>query len=478
MIRSVVLTALLGHLFTFVTAQHETDKWYFGNVGDGLDFTGLCEPAVLDNGNFSGFEGCATIADRNTGELLFYTNSQSVIGRNHAQMPNGNLHVPGAAWENTVTQVIITPRPSIDDQFYIFTNQVQGGSQGGQGMRMALVDMNLNNGNGDVVFKDSVIYGQTVSEKVTAIRHANGSDIWVIGHAYPGNEFFAIRLTPQGPQYPPVLSAVGKHYSNSTMDCIGEMKSNPSGDRIAVATSGQPHIELFQFDRSSGSVSVPIVINSPELTSSQNSWLYGVSFSPDGSKLYAGRKNSGGGIPSLIQVDVSSNDSTQIAASYTVISMLDGIYSVQLAPNGKIYTRRAGYHLGAINHPDSAGLACDFDPSAVVFQLVPQAAGAWGFNNNIALVDYPCSESTGLREAVSNFSYRIYPVPTQGMVVVQCEGINETVQLVVRDALGREFQRQLFVGPNTTIHLPFPGVWVLELWNEHACIGHRRVIVE
>lgn len=473
---SLVLVLLSCALTT--SAQHETDKWYFGSDGEGLDFTDHCDAVALYDGETNGFEGCATVADRNTGELLFYTNSQSVVGRDHLQMPNGNLHVPGAAGESTITQVLITARPGSQSQYYLFTNQVQGGFFGGGGMRLACVDMTLNNGFGDVLFKDSVIYADTVSEKVIAVRHANDTDLWVIGHGYPNDEFFAIRMTPQGPEYPAVLSHVGKHYHNFTMDCLGEMKADPIGDKIAVVTAGQPHIELFQFNRTSGVVSGPVVINSPEISGGGNSWLYGVSFSPDGTKLYAGRKNFGIGVPSLIQVDVSSFDSLQIAASYAVISTLDSIYSVHLAANGKIYTRRSGLYLGAINHPDNAGLTCDFDPQAVMFQGVPSLMGTWGFNNNITLLNYPCIKPIGMVDGEQVAHMSVYPVPSDGTITLRLERIPQGREIVLRDVLGRTFDRQRIWDLNTTLTIAHSGVWIIELWDEFTCISTQRVIVE
>jgi len=471
---SIPCTLLVGPSI----AQHETDKWYFGNGGEGLDFTDRCEPAVLDDGNFSGFEGCATVADRNNGEVLFYTNSQSVIGRNHMQMPNGNLHVPGAGFENTITQVLITSRPGTVDQFYLFTNQVQGGFFGGGGMRMACVDMTLNSGFGDVVFKNSIIYADTVSEKVTAVRHANGSDIWVIGHGHPNDEFFAVHIGPQGPVSSPVLSHVGKRYGPYSMDCLGEMKADPIGDKIAVVTSGKPHIELFRFNRSTGVVSDPMLINSPEIGSSGSSWLYGVSFSPNGSKLYAGRKNFGNGAPSLMQVDVSNYDSLSIAGSYSVISTLDSVYSVHLAPNGKVYARRAGNFLGAINHPDNAGLACDFDPHAVVFAQQPGPMGTWGFNNNIALVDYPCLGYNGIVDDEQGPRSRISPIPSSGTITLHLKIIPKSAQVFIRDMVGRLVQLHRITDQDTDLTLPHSGVWFVELWGDGAPLAVHRVVAE
>ena len=86
--------------------QNQANLWYFGN-GVGLDFNGECGPTVLTDGKINGFEGCVTISDPVTGQLLFYTNSDSVWNRNHRSMPAGQFVSNG----KTITQVIILQKP-------------------------------------------------------------------------------------------------------------------------------------------------------------------------------------------------------------------------------------------------------------------------------------------------------------------------------------------------------------------------------
>ena len=396
------------------SGQHQADKWYFGYVGEGLDFSQECEPVVLYDGAILGWEGVSSISDPMTGDLLFYTNSEWIWNKDHQHMPNGYIQPIGVTQsQNTITQVLSVPFPGNDSLYYVFTNQIQGGF-GGFGMRLACVDISLNAGNGDVIFKDSIIYAEVVSEKLTAVPHANSTDIWVVGHEDEGNSFFAFLIGNSGLQFPPIISTVGKIHSG--MDHLGEMKASPDGTKLAVATSEHSDIELFDFDRSNGTISNPIRVAAPPgLAVPQNSWWYGVSFSPDNSKLYAGKQNFGDGTQSIIQVDVSSSDSAIINASKVVISTLDSVFSLQLAPNGKIYTRRSGNYLGALNNPNADGLACDFDPYAIDFGEAPGGfAGVWGLNNYIALEDYPClgtAQIAGSPKPPDAFTIQPGPMP-------------------------------------------------------------------
>src|ERR1700675_989300 len=63
--------------------QKEANIWYFGYEA-GLDFNSGV-PVALTNSAMDQFEGCSSIADSN-GNLLFYTDGQTVWNKNHVQM--------------------------------------------------------------------------------------------------------------------------------------------------------------------------------------------------------------------------------------------------------------------------------------------------------------------------------------------------------------------------------------------------------
>lgn len=90
------LTFILLFMFftSYIQAQHPEAKranyWYFGN-GAGLDFSNG-SPVAITNGQLDSWESCASISDIN-GNLLFYTDGDTVWTRNHTVMPNGTgLH--------------------------------------------------------------------------------------------------------------------------------------------------------------------------------------------------------------------------------------------------------------------------------------------------------------------------------------------------------------------------------------------------
>ena len=46
-----------------------------------------------------------------------------------------------------------------------------------------------------MAFKDSILYPSPVTEKLAAIRHSNGIDIWIIGHEYNSNKYLSFLVT-------------------------------------------------------------------------------------------------------------------------------------------------------------------------------------------------------------------------------------------------------------------------------------------
>ena len=144
------------------SAQKEANHWYFG-FGAGLDFSS--GTVVVDtNTNMNAGEGCSVISN-SSGDLLFYTNGESVWDRNHQTMPNG-MGILGN--DNSTQAALIIPLPKSDSLYYIFTTESSG--QPG-GFRYSVVDMTLNGGLGDVITgSKNTLLITPVTEQVAATK--------------------------------------------------------------------------------------------------------------------------------------------------------------------------------------------------------------------------------------------------------------------------------------------------------------------
>lgn len=165
------------HYALLAQAQLEHRHWHFG-FGAGLDM-GTATPTALSNGALSTDEGVASIADAN-GQLLFYANGERIWDRSHAVMPNG-----GSLQGHYSSQsVLIVPFPEDAQRYYVFTTPAMAGTYGGpDNLAYSVVDMTARDGLGDVMVLNQPLAGPVV-EKLTATRHANGREVWVLAHGW------------------------------------------------------------------------------------------------------------------------------------------------------------------------------------------------------------------------------------------------------------------------------------------------------
>jgi len=424
-------------------AQLYGHVWQFGeNVG--LDFnTGTCIPAVLTDGQNEGFEGCASVCDAN-GSLLFYTNSATIWNAGHAPMPNGQV-APGLT---SLSQVLIVQVPGSATDHVVVTTTTQAGTA--DGARYHAVDMSLAGGNGDVVSANNPMYAGTTTEHVAATRHANGIDVWVLLHDYPSNAFLAYLLTGSGALASPVVSNVGPAFApcNSNVNARGEMKFSVDGSRLAIAGNGVGNgfgpsadstnmLALFHFDNASGIVSDPL-----ELPFARGD--FGLSFSPDGTKLYGCTWKALNFITAdtnlLYQFDLSSGDPAIIADSRVTLwsaPTSEPFGSLKLAPDGRIYVARnnSGY-LGVIRFPDLPGTACDYQHEG---RHLNGAICRFGLNNYIEYVD--CGTIPTAVEDADAQPFNVSPNPASTTVRLRGTIPHGAALVIVSDAAGRIVQR-------------------------------------
>ncbi|MEO6302062.1 MAG: PKD domain-containing protein, partial [Bacteroidia bacterium] len=335
-------------LITIITnvsfAQNETKKWYFGAQA-GLDFV-PASPAILTNGVINTLEGCASIAD-NTGALLFYTDGITIWNKLHLVMANGN----GLFGNSSSTQSgIIVKQPGNTNIYFVFTVDAQAAPNG---LRYSTVDMNLAAGNGSVTVKNILL--QTPStEKITAVRHCNGVDVWVVSHDWLSNNFRCFLVTAAGVGAA-VNTAIGTVHNGSNANTLGYLKCSPNGRKLGLAIHDAPFnsFELYDFNNSTGAVSNPLILGNTF------NWAYGVEFSPDGTKLYGTTYGAG---YRLFQWDVCAPTNAAILASQLLVATTPVFpFALQLAANGKIYlSRYQTTTCGVINNPNTLGLGCNY----------------------------------------------------------------------------------------------------------------------
>lgn len=365
------LSCFLVFFFLQTIAQQQANIWYFGYHG-GLDFSSGT-PTILTDGQVYTIEGVASISDAN-GNLLFYTDGVTVWNRTHAVMPNGNNLF---GHESTSQSAIIVPKLNDPSRYYVFTLDAQGQPHG---FNYSIVNMSLDGGLGDVEIKNVSLLA-LAGEKITAVKHCNGKDIWVIIHGWDSDAFYVYLITTSGINATPVVSHTGSFISPvGNLSGLGCMKASPNGKKLALAHTGLA-ADLCDFDNSTGIVSNAVSLFLPTEAYSNFAGPYGVEFSSNSKLLYLSvdyYNLSGNLLSAVLQYDASLPDILSIQASKKIVYQeashgTAGTYgSLQMAPDGKIYLAEISQpFLSVINRPDSIGASCQFVHAQQFLQSPP-----------------------------------------------------------------------------------------------------------
>ena len=358
------LLCILFILPLFVAGQSAADWWYFG-VNAGLHFTPTGPVAVLD-GQLNSTQGCSSISDE-FGNLLFYSKGDEIWDASHNPMLNsagliGNSGGNPAAGDASQNSYIV-PRPDHPSEYYHFQIKRLGGG----GLFYSKIDMTLNGGLGGVVLAEkNVPLIDSTTEMITCLRKPNNIDFWVVALRKPGDTAYAFEITSAGINTTPVLSNTGLPLIQQ--DQLGYLKGSQQNDKIAmtmywamIEQTNPFQVHLFDFDNATGQMTYDYGIT-PSL---QDTFNYGVEFSPNGNFLYV----QSWILSDLRQYDLSSGDPALVSASEQMVGIGytgTGGGALQLGPDGKIYVARgAAPLLACVNFPNDPGPLCGYDHDAV-----------------------------------------------------------------------------------------------------------------
>lgn len=384
--------------------------WAFG-YGYGLDFSNGNPVSFLSN---ISDERCAATACDENGQLLFYTNGDTVWNKNGEIMPGSQtallpnpFSTDGGTRTGYIQGALIVPVVGNADQYYIFSMESLAlildeainpvGSTlytHSQRLFYSIVDMTLDNGKGDIVANKKGILLDSLLGAPLIAAPGNGCNIWLITHDMNIPQFRSYEISGSGINELPVISNSG-NINAELMDSVAfrinwvytmaSMKMSPDNRKLALCSynyfnnSGQNDLglEIHDFDPATGILSNSITLDS----------VIGYTaacFSPDNSKLYA---NRGAGLadPAYVgaidQYDLSQPTLTDIVNSRVVL--LDSAMAnsdMKIGPDGKIYTNAVRIDsICRIDYPNLPGTACNFVPNvmSLLHNNVPAFVGPY-----------------------------------------------------------------------------------------------------
>jgi hypothetical protein len=373
------------------SAQKHDNIWVMGYEGGNQspdnDYFGISvldfssgELEISDNQTIEmNISDANTTFSNNNGELLYYCNGIYIEDASFQTMLNGEgLN----EWEdhglNLPQGVLALPFPGNEDKSVLLNAEkgyIPGWSLEVVGLYYSIINMNGNNGLGEVVLKrepliiDTLEYG-----KLTATRHANGRDWWVLINESHTNRFYKILLDPTG-----ISVHDNQTVGMPTEQGLGQAVFSPDGTMYVMYNSvsvelGQ-FIEVYDFDRCTGLLS-----NHRRMHLEETAYSGGVAISPNSRYLYVSSYEY------IYQFDLWASD---IESTKITVAVYDGyqspfgskFYLAQLAPDGKIYLNCPNGEnvLHVIHNPDEQGLACNVEQHGIQLPTY----------NGISLPNYP-----------------------------------------------------------------------------------------
>ncbi|WP_375563412.1 hypothetical protein ACE193_25390 (plasmid) [Bernardetia sp. OM2101] len=335
-------------------------KWYFGKNA-GLDFT-TTPPTPLMDGKTTAGEGLSLISDEN-GDLLFYTDGQTVWNSNHQIFDDGT----GLITTRSSSQgIMVIEKPQTPNRYYIF--HTTGAETYNVKLYYTEVEIGAIYPQGRVIDKNIPIGSQLVfTERLGAITKSNGIDYWLLIKQTNSDKFYTYSITQNGVDVTNPIISVGLNVSNTT----GEIAFSSDGQQVGISTGFGPAsgvVEVYTFDRNTGSLG-SLVFKDQDLENA-----YGIEFSPNSKLLYVSSRELTTKI--LYQYDLEANDiatSKIIIAEGTEIAS-NGPYAcchlgnLQTAPDGKIYWAKWNIgSMGVINNPNERGrIPCGYVDEGII----------------------------------------------------------------------------------------------------------------
>ncbi|MFN5309027.1 MAG: hypothetical protein ACK5C0_06180, partial [Candidatus Kapaibacterium sp.] len=382
--------------FLPVFSQNENKHWVFlTNEGSTLVTTSLIfEDSIVKKKlfpsqkfSYSNKKGFATISDKKTGELLFYTLEDSVFTHLHTPIGMINYTAQGTLshmnWyaHNILIVPFSTDNATAESKkyyiFHRFTISIK------YSFGYSIIDMS--DGLGTIITKNIPLRDSIIGSVTGTIDCATGN-YWVIVPDANHRKFYSYRITKNGIDSVPIISDFKERIrptnSHKSVQAIGYCKLSPDGTKLFAHTStvntDYNSFYVYDFDKKTGIVSNGRELLKEKITPFNNESV--CSFSSNNKVLYVKTYK----LP-LYQYDISGekiilHDSLQLETGKGG--------DMQLGMDKKIY-----YGQYVIHSPNTLGKGCDI-------RIFDTTIRAITYPN---MMEHTMSDSYGLAGMRSNY---------------------------------------------------------------------------
>lgn len=302
------------------------------------------------------------------GNLQFYSSGCNVINSQNEIIENGDDLSSGFFQNYYCKQnstgylsyqgIISLPKPGKTGEYILIHNR-QYLEHDSIDFLYSCTDMNANNGMGKMTIKNIPLAYGYFSLTLSAVKHGNGRDWWIITSKQNSDTYFLYLLDTSG-IHGPIIQEVSKSWiTGQYFNLMGTF--SPNGKKFVRLGGEKPaKFRIYDFDRCAGLFSNPIDIDVPD-TIISSPWAC---FSPNSRFLYLTNEGE-----HLYQFDIESDDinsSVQLIGNYdgflSVYNLPTGFLSMTLGPDNRIYMSSGnGVNvMHTINNPDLPGLSSGF----------------------------------------------------------------------------------------------------------------------
>jgi hypothetical protein len=282
-----------------------------------------------------------------------------------------------------------------------------------------LVRVDSITGQATMLVQDSIVLQDKwfANERMTAVRHGNGRDWWLVKPHHTKQQFYTFLVTSEG-----ITIHDSIDYGGDPVNYLGirgQCAFSNNGEHFAMAKDyGDTNhvIFVYDFDRCSGLFS-----NYRKLAVPLNSTfdvVNSVCFSPDNKLLYASSYEQ------IFQIPVTTNaiDSFYKVAGSDSLNYFPYYNTMATALNGKLYI--GNFHvvrkeMSYIDQPNVRGAACAFTPLgfrqnitnlAIPPNMPNYALGRW--------LNSPCDSLYKPPPPPIPLAWQVYPNPTTDMLYI------------------------------------------------------------
>lgn len=302
--------------------------------------------SFADKGKMVIFEANASISDQQ-GNLLYYTNGYDVEDAHFNKIP-GATDLGIKYWDGLVEPqgVLFLNNPSSDSSKYLFYISIKLNSP-----HFHVLDLNyllIEKHTNKVIKFGNVVHDTLNSGCLTACKHANGQDYWILLNKENTNLFYKILVTSLG-----IRTLAIQSVGPRIIEGAGQAVFSPNGEYFAlyesISNREGAYFFLYKFDRCTG-----------ELTELQNKHVSkmgfgGISFSPNSKLFY----HSSGLVLSQTALShenpLDNFEEIEIITDQTSWGSQYNLH--QLGPDGRIYISNAysNFVMHRINRPNEPG---------------------------------------------------------------------------------------------------------------------------